>query len=306
MFRIGDFSRLSYVSIKALRYYDELGLLKPERVDSSTGYRYYTAGQLPLLNRIVALKDLGFTLDQIKLLLSGKISAEQIKSILNAKRSEIERQITMEQEKLLRVEARLKLIEGEMSFFSDIDVVVKRIEAQKVIGIREKVNECYAPADFMPEIYGQNLIEREILDRYPGVVMIFEKLCRIILAKGGKLIPPATITYYDTEYKETDIDMEASIPVSGFDYDEDKIKTYILPAVKQAACLIHHGTYDTLIKSYDILMKWIEQNEYQIVGPVRESYIQLVGFGASTEKDCITEIQFPVEKKGDLGAMPMN
>jgi effector-binding domain-containing protein len=272
VFRIGDFSRLSYVSTKALRFYDELGLLKPERVDPATGYRYYSAMQMPRLNRIIALKDLGFSLDQVSLLIGGKISAEQLKSILKAKRAEIERQIIIEHDKLLRVESRLTMIDMEENSMGNIDVVIKKVEAQKVVGIRETI------------------------ENYPAVGGLFERLCGAIMANGGKLDAPGIAIYFDTEYMEKDVDVEAAMPVNSFELNADNIKTHVLPAINKAACLIHHGTYNTLIQSYGILMKWIEDNGYKISGPGREVYLQCVDSGAKDESDCITEIQYPVEK----------
>jgi DNA-binding transcriptional MerR regulator len=87
VFRIGDFSRLSLVSVKALRYYDELGLLKPARVDEFTGYRYYAASQLTRLNRVLALKDMGLSLEQIALLLDKEPTPDQIRGCFDSSRS---------------------------------------------------------------------------------------------------------------------------------------------------------------------------------------------------------------------------
>src|SRR5579862_8956297 len=93
MFKIGDFSKLSQVSMKTLRFYDQLGLLKPTHVDDFTGYRYYTADQLPRLNRILAFKDLGFTLEQIGPLLEEGIPAAQIRGMLRLKQAEIQQRM---------------------------------------------------------------------------------------------------------------------------------------------------------------------------------------------------------------------
>jgi DNA-binding transcriptional MerR regulator len=105
MLKIGDFSKLSQVSIQTLRHYDDLGLLRPAEVDRFTGYRYYTASQLPRLNRILALKDLGFALDQIALLLEAGVSPEQLRDAAPAPGRTAAR--VAEQERLARVQARL-------------------------------------------------------------------------------------------------------------------------------------------------------------------------------------------------------
>ena len=102
MFKIGEFSRLSRVPVKTLRYYDEVGLLKPADVDPLTGYRYYAATQLPRLHRLLALKDLGFTLQEIAALLADDLSAEEMRGMLKAKRLEIEGRAQEERERLAR------------------------------------------------------------------------------------------------------------------------------------------------------------------------------------------------------------
>ena len=93
MLKIGDFSKLSLVSVKALRYYDERGLLKPARVDPSTGYRFYSVSQLSRLNRILALKDLGLDLSQIAQLLDLELTPDQIRGMLRLKQVELHQQL---------------------------------------------------------------------------------------------------------------------------------------------------------------------------------------------------------------------
>jgi DNA-binding transcriptional MerR regulator len=136
MLKIGDFSRLGQVSIDTLRHYDTLGLLKPAEVDPSTGYRYYAYQQLGRLHRILALKDIGLSLEQIAPMLEGDVSAEQLKGMLKLKRVEIAEHIDTEHERLARVEARLKQIEIESSF-SAHDVILKDVRPQLVASIRK-------------------------------------------------------------------------------------------------------------------------------------------------------------------------
>ena len=93
MFKIGDFSKLGQISVRMLRHYDQLGLLKPDHVDKFTGYRYYTAGQLAHLNRILFFKDLGFSLQQIKDLLSNNLPNAQLRGMLMMKQVELEREV---------------------------------------------------------------------------------------------------------------------------------------------------------------------------------------------------------------------
>jgi DNA-binding transcriptional MerR regulator len=102
MLKIGDFSRLSQVSVKTLRYYDEVALLKPTQVDEVSGYRYYSVAQLRQLHRILALRDLGFSLDQIGHVLKAELSIEELRGMLRLRRAEQQQRLLKEQERLDR------------------------------------------------------------------------------------------------------------------------------------------------------------------------------------------------------------
>ncbi|WP_201381743.1 helix-turn-helix domain-containing protein [Ktedonobacter sp. SOSP1-52] len=131
MLKIGDFSKLGLVTIKALRHYDELGLLKPARVDASTGYRYYAASQLTRLNRILVLKDLGLELQQIAQLLDQDVTPEQIRGMLRLKQVEFHQQVEEGKARLTRVEAWLRAFEQE-AMMPPYDIVLKRVAPLRV------------------------------------------------------------------------------------------------------------------------------------------------------------------------------
>src|SRR5690242_2411161 len=113
MFKIGEFSKLVQVSVPTLRYYDQVGLLKPALVDQETGYRYYSANQLPRLHRILALKSLGFDLAQIAAVLAEGITPEQMRGMLRLRHAQISQQLVDAQNQMKEVEARLQHIEQE-------------------------------------------------------------------------------------------------------------------------------------------------------------------------------------------------
>src|SRR6266702_4856641 len=133
--KIGDFSRLSLVSVKALRYYDELGLLKPARVDESTGYRYYSANQLARLNRILAMKDMGLSLEQIAHLLDKEPTPDQIRGMLRLKQVELHQQLEEGRERLDRIEAWLQAFEQEVTMPA-YDVILKKVAPLHVAQMR--------------------------------------------------------------------------------------------------------------------------------------------------------------------------
>jgi DNA-binding transcriptional MerR regulator len=133
MFSIGEFARLGAVSVRTLRHYDEIGLLHPAKVDPNTGYRSYAADQLGQLNRIMALKDLGFSLEQTRKLISG-ITLEELRGMLALRRAQLEQELDEYVTRLRGVEARLRYIEGENAMPAD-DITVKKIPAMGVVAI---------------------------------------------------------------------------------------------------------------------------------------------------------------------------
>jgi effector-binding domain-containing protein len=268
MLKIGDFSKLSQVSLKTLRFYDEMGLLKPAQVDEVNGYRYYATSQLPRLNRILALKDLGFTLDQIASLLQADLPAEQLRGMLLLKQAQIQRQMQDEQALLARVAARLRQIEDEGKM-SDYDVVIKNVKPMKVALVR----------DVLP-------IYKEIL-RLRNEVYAFLSLAR--LRPAG----PWGAIWHENEYKERDVDASGYVPVEGDAPGGDRVTLATLPAATMAS-VIHHGSYSDLIHAYAAIPARIESNGYRIVGHNREIYLE--GSDQYDDPSSVTEIQFPVAK----------
>src|SRR5260370_3850104 len=136
MLKIGDFSKVSLVSVKALRYYDELGLLKPALVDALTGYHYYSASQLPRLNRILVLKDLSLSLQQIAHLLDQELTPDQIRGMLRLKQVELHQQLEEGQARLERIEAWLQAFE-QKAIMPAYDVVLKKVAPLQVAQVRD-------------------------------------------------------------------------------------------------------------------------------------------------------------------------
>lgn len=268
MLKIGDFSRLSFVSVKTLRYYDEFGLLKPAAVDEFTGYRLYSAEQLPRLHRIMAFKDLGLSLEQITVLLKEDPSAEQIRGMLRMKQAQIEALLIEEQMRLGRVEALLKQIEQE-GVMSMHEVVLKKVPAIKVAVIRRNIPSFGELGKLFGELIGPLMGKT----RFAG---------------------PTMAIYHDLEFKESNPDVEVAIPVESPLPEDAPAKAGELPAAEMA-CLIHQGPYETIGNAYSALMAWIEPNGMRIAGPVRECYLNGPGETQNTG-EYVTEIQVPVTK----------
>lgn len=271
MIKIGDFARLSQVSVVTLRYYDEIDLLKPVRVDTFTGYRFYSADQLPRLNRILALKDLGFALDQIRLMLADGLTPGQLRRMLTMQRQEVEKRLVDEQERLRRIEARLRQIELEDKM-PKYDVVLKNTPDMLVASRRVTI----PTNDQVPQILG------------PAYREVYE----YVQKQGAKDTGPCFALWHSPADVYENEDAEAVVPIDRPLHGTDRVRVYELPST-QVAAVVHHGEFEDFTQGHAALLDWIDSNGYRIMGPYREIYIR---HDKSELSDSTTEIQFPVEK----------
>lgn len=281
MLAIGDFSKLSQTTVRTLRYYDEVGLLKPLHVDRFTGYRYYSFDQLPRLNRILALKGLGFSLEQVAELLNEALPPDQIRGMLRLKQAELRQRVQEEQTRLVEVEARLNQIEQEQTM-SAYDVLLKPVEPQTVAAIRE------------------------VLPVGSDVGRLFYDIESYLGEHKAPFAGYPMSIWHDSEYRERDLDAEAAIPVGLSTIQDNRISLRQLPGFETVASVVHRGSYDTIMEAYSAVGKWIEANGYRIAGPGREVYLRYGPSGAEVEypsasltddpAQFVTEVQFPVEK----------
>ena len=270
--RIGSFARIAQVSTRALRLYDKLGLLKPAQVDPSTDYRYYSIEQLPRLNRILALKDLGFSLDQIAVVLRSELSAEQLRGMLTMKRAEVERRVAAEQAQLARIAARLRQIEQEDAL-DTYEVVVKRIEPHWLAAVSGVIND-YITSE-------------------PIFIQLFAELDAYLAHSGVRNIGPRVGLFYDLGTHEHAIQVRAGMLLPTRISGSERIEISQLHGVEQMACVVHHGPYDeTLIQANTAILKWIDANGYQIRTPTREIYLHYQVSGDPSQ--FVTEIQMPI------------
>jgi DNA-binding transcriptional MerR regulator len=259
MFKIGEFSRLSRVSVRMLRHYDQLGLLTPSQTDPFTGYRYYSAEQLPRLNRIIALRDLGFSLEQIAGMLEEDLSTEQLLGMLKLKRAQVEEQMKLEEQRLARLEVRIRQM-SESPRHGEYDVVVRDIEPELAATYRE------VAAD-------DDRIE-QMFDMVETYVATFD---------GARADRPPFSIYYDDDYREKDVDTEVAVPLSYAIPENDLIRVRQLPPLANIACVVHVGEYAEIYQAYNSLLAWIEANGYRMTGPIREVYLRYGADGLDFE-----------------------
>jgi DNA-binding transcriptional MerR regulator len=275
MFTIGDFAKLGRVSVRMLRHYDAIGLLRPAAVDESSSYRFYHAEQLHRLYRIVVLKDLGFTLAEVQGILDDKITSDQLAAMLRLRRSQLEAQLSADRARLSAVESRLRMIERE-GFMPTEDVVLKQVAPLRIAEL-SAVAGGYGPEEIGPAIsplYGQ----------------LMEHLCAVSVTPAG----PA-IAYYEPEAPETSdaVVVHAGMPVT-VDPDENyRFRVVDLPAIAEAATIVHRGPMDDVMPSLAELADWIEDNGYRPLGYHREVYLD---YDPNNTAEGVTELQIAVER----------
>ncbi|HDX9578391.1 TPA: MerR family transcriptional regulator [Bacillus pseudomycoides] len=274
MLSIGEFSKICGVSTKTLRYYDEIGLIHPDEINPENGYRYYSIGQLKKMLFINRLKSYHFSLEEIKAILELEEdqSEEKLFSTLNRKRKEIQEKLnafsyTLNQMKsdILNLEKGIPI----MSYLDDIEVQLVETKPMNIISIRQMMSsEDYAAG------YGKYFSR------------LYEKIATEKLTLLGM---PMTI-YYSPEYNPAGNDTEFAIPV------KETVKgTRELPGCLCAKSVLN-GSYPELTSVYANLMKWVENEGYELTQPPYEVYVTDPN-QATVPEDTVTEVYFPVKKK---------
>lgn len=274
MFTIGDFASLGRVSVRMLRHYDAIGLLRPASIDPFSGYRRYRADQLRRLNRIIALKDLGFTLQQVHSIIDEKVDVTELRGMLRLRRAELETQLASDVARLKGVEARLRMIEKE-GFMSTEEVVLKQVGPIRLATLSGTA------AGFAPEQIG------------PVIQPLYPELCRRMTAAGLPLTGPA-VAYYDHGDGDS-IAVHAGMPATADPHSAKDFDIVDLPMVPSAATIIHRGPMDDVMQSEHILARWIDDNGYKPVGLHREVYLD---YDPDNTADGVTELQIAVVKAG--------
>lgn len=265
MFKISEFSKLSQVPVKTLRFYDQLELIKPAYKDLQSGYRYYTSDQLLLLHRILVFKDLGFTLDQIRQLIQDDVSPAEMRGMFRLKQAEIQSLIQSETERLRRIEARLEQIERCETPHREI--LVKKVDPLMVVSVRETTNRANIP-------------------------YLFEEIGEYVSRNWGAEPSSHMVVWHNCPECESSINLEIACPISQPLPDTDRFKIKLLPEVTVAS-VRHFSRPDTDAPVSIELGSWIEKNGYRISTdmPSREHYLSRQ---EGSESRYVTESQMPI------------
>lgn len=268
MFKIGEFSRLTQVSIRMLRYYDEVGLLKPANVDAFTGFRQYEAAQIADLNQIVYLRDSGMNVAQIKQALQEK---ERLGEYLEQKRIEIEAEIEAEKEKLRKLElAQKEWRKGDSQMH--YQVILRKIPSYQVLSLRRRVSDYYAEGELWREMAA------------------FAQEKRLCLSQDTFAI------YHDPDYRESDVDIEICACVKKKGRNAGSFVFRDTEPVAAMACTMVYGDFSNIAGAYSAFAYWL-QNEgaYHMAGPTR----QIVHRGPWNEtkpEKYLIELQIPLAR----------
>lgn len=272
MLKIGEFAKVGQVSIATLRYYDQCGLLKPLVLDPETGYRYYALDQVPRLNRILALKELGFSLEQIAQLLEEALSFEQLQGMFTLKQVQTQQMIEVEQARLTRITARLSQIEqeGKMPTY---EVLLKQVDAQLVASYRETI------------------------PLHEGFERSYRKIAAYLDQQHIQPEQPAMLLLHSRSEQHDDglyIDAEVAMPLPTLIQGNEQISVRTLPGGLMAST-IHSGADLFLGQAYAALYSWIKDNRYRVIAVPRQLRLR---YGEHVDANqYVTEVQFPVEKQ---------
>ena len=266
MLRIGEFARRGRVSVKALRHYEAIGLLKPAHVDAATGYRSYEAGQLDDLHRLMVLRALGLSLERIRQVLQDDPSPERMRRLLDERRAAVARRIDAEQAQLAAIEARIRHLEGDR-------------DAAPGAVVRD------VPAAFVASL-------RRVVPDYGVVDSLFDEIARA-LPDTARIAGHGAVWHHCAPHKRQ-IDCEALVllerPISA-----RNVKLYRLPACR-AACVVHPSDEEDFASARAAAKAAVANQPFEIEGPMRERYFSSAG----DSRFDLTEIQFPLRNTGVL------
>lgn len=271
MLKIGEFSKLSRISVRMLRHYDEIGLLKPAQVDRFTDYRYYREDQLPTAGRIAALRDMGFSLADIVRILEVYDDREKLERFFFARRKELEALSQETAHKLTLLDAAQKRLRKEENM--SYDVTVKTIPARYAATVQMT----------LPRYEDEGTIWSTLMSETAPLKLVEADPCL------------CAVTYLDGEYKEENVEMMAWKTVKGSYPDTEHVRFLTLSEVTVASCT-YQGSYDKIVDVYAAVIAWMEANGYEPAGPMFNIY-HVSPHETQDPDQFVTEICYPVKKK---------
>lgn len=272
MFKIGEFSKLTQVSIRMLRYYDEVGLLKPAEVDLFTGYRMYSAEQIPVLQKIILLRDTKFTTVEIKDIISGNKELN-IAEELQKKKIQIIKEIAIEQKRIEKIDNAVRDIE-KRNLKIHCNINFKKVDEILILSVR----------DIIPTYFHEGILWSKLCD--------FAKRENILIKQD---MYNNVAMYHDIEHKDENVDVEVGFIVDKLGESKNGMLYRKVESVEKMAYAMVYGPYENLAKAYEMLAYYLEShNEQMAEKPSRQ--ICHIGVGdTKNPEEYLTEIQIPLK-----------
>lgn len=274
MLKIGDFSKLTRVSVRMLRYYDKQGLLKPEYTDPDTGYRMYTSRQVPKLQKIVLLRDLDFGVADIRQLLEDTDDTGLVGS-LSKKIGSIEAEIKAQKERIDRLRNAIEHINAE-NFDRFYNVTIKAVEPCPVVSLRRRVESYFDEGALWQEL--MEYVHRKHID--------YERS-----AQNGISV------YHDSENLKSGVDIEVCLKVKKPCICSDGFSYGVLPGVEQMASMMVYGPYENISAAYRAFAEWLEKNQLYSMKKDSRQIAIIDPDDTDDPQQYLTEIQIPLRKR---------
>ncbi|MEG0284279.1 MAG: MerR family transcriptional regulator [Bacilli bacterium] len=276
MLKIGEFSKLTKVSVRMLHYYDSVGLLEPMKTDKITGYRLYSVSQVPILQKIIMLRDFNFQVIEIEDALKNW-SDDVLTTKLRLKINEIQNIISQERKQIKNIELAIQSIEKQ-ELDIHYNIIVKKIPAKTVLSLRKTI---------------LNYNDEGIL--WEEVFQYIRKYHVDILKRNDNNIA----IYHDVDHKDTNVDVEVCVPVNSIRNCIEPFQFKQLTEVETMACMMVSGSYLNLSSAYQSFMYWLEEHpQYEMDGLTRQ-ICHRDHTNEEFEEDFLTEIQIPITIKKD-------
>lgn len=272
MLKIGDFSKLSRISIRMLRHYDELGLLVPEHIDYFTKYRYYNETQLSIAGRITSLKAMGFKLAVILEILSGYDDSTPLTQVLMAQKKDMIAESVKITHRLRLLDTAMKRLRKDDNIMN-YNVVLKELEARQVASVRKNI-PTYDDEGVLWGILMEETAPLAIKDAAPCYTLAI---------------------FHDEEYKERDVDVEVQKTVKGNYKNTEHVIFKREPSV-QIASATYTGSYESMTAVNECVASWVTNNGYQFDGPAFNIY-HISPHETKNPDEFVTEVCYPVQKK---------
>lgn len=272
MLKIGVFSKLSRISIRMLRHYDEIGLLEPQTIDSFSGYRYYSEGQLPVAERITALKNMGFSLATIKEIIENFEDSDSLSHLLSVKKAEVLEESADIQRRLLLLESTIAKLrkDGKAMPYS---ISLKELPKRYVASVRQII-PSYNQEGLLWGILMQETAPLQMQDGYPCYTLAI---------------------FHDGEHKESDVDVEVQKSVKGT-YPDTQHVTFKTVDATLIASATYQGNYDKVGEVNEAVANWVKDNGYEFNG-LSFCIYHVSPHETSNSDEWVTEVCYPVKKK---------